>query len=390
MEDRAHAGTGLTGALSGVRVLDLSRLLPGPYATMILADMGATVDKVEDPRGGDYLRFMPPKGEGGVNPVFEMLNRGKRSVVLDLKREGGRDALKKLVARADVLVESFRPGVLDRLGLGHDDLKAINPRLIVCAITGYGQDGPLRDRAGHDLNYLARAGVMGFTGPAGDAPQVPGVQIADIGGGALYAVIGILAALQQRERTGEGAFVDIAMTEGALSFAAFGLGLRAGGLVAARGEDMLMGGVAVYGTYRTRDGRFVSLASLEPKFWTAFCNGVGIPVRLEALAPGPHQPKVRAELEALFAERTRDEWAAFGAEHDCCLEPVLDASELMGDPQHQARGVFADGLSSMRTPVAPACDGPAPKQGQQSEAILREAGLSADDIAALRAAGTTR
>ncbi len=373
-----------------MRVLDLSRLLPGPFATMILADMGASVDKVEDPRGGDYMRFMPPKGPDGLNPVFGMLNRGKRSVVLDLKQEGGRDALKKLVAQADVLVESFRPGVLDRLGLGYDELKVINPRLIVCAITGYGQDGPLKDRAGHDLNYLARAGVMGFTGPTGGAPQVPGVQVADIGGGALYAVIGILGALQQRERTGEGSFVDVSMCEGALSFAAFGLGLRAGGLVAPRGDDMLMGGVAVYGTYRTQDGRYVSLASLEPKFWTAFCNGVGIPVRLDALAPGPHQPEVRAQLEGIFAERTRDEWAAFAAEHDCCLEPVLDAAELLDDPQHQARGVFAGGLGTMRTPAAPAGEGPAPSQGEQSETILREAGLSADAITALRDAGITR
>ena len=373
-----------------MRILDLSRLLPGPFATMILADLGATVDKVEDPRGGDYMRFMPPKGKDGTNPVFTMLNRGKRSVVLDLKKDEGREALKMLVAQADVLVESFRPGVLQRLGLGYDELRTINPRLIYCAITGYGQDGPLVDRAGHDLNYLARAGVLGFTGPAEGEPQVPGVQIADIGGGALYAVIGILAALQERERTGEGRMVDISMCEGALSFAAFGIGLRAGGMRFPRGKDLLMGGIAPYGTYRTEDDRFVSLASLEPKFWNAFCQGVGIEARMEALTPGPHQAEIRAQLEGIFAERTRDEWAAFAAEHDCCLEPVLDASELEADPQHAARGVFAAGLSSPRTPVAEAAEGPAPGQGEQSEAILREAGLDDEAIAALRAAGATR
>jgi len=373
-----------------VRVLDLSRLLPGPFATMILADLGARVDKVEDPRGGDYLRFMPPKGEDGVNPVFSMLNRGKRSVVLDLKQEEGREALKALVAKADVLVESFRPGVLARLGLGYETLRALNPRLIVCAITGYGQDGPLGDRAGHDLNYLARAGVMGFTGPADGPPQVPGVQIADIGGGALYAVIGILAALQERERTGEGRFVDISMCEGALTFAAFGIGLRAGGMTFPRGQDMLMGGIAPYGTYRTKDGKYVSLASLEAKFWNAFCQGVGIDTNMNALVPGPHQKDVRAQLDAIFAERTRDEWAAFAAEHDCCLEPILDAAELEADPQHEARGVFAAGLGNPRTPIAPAVAGPAPTQGQQSEAILHEAGLTDEAIAALRATKATK
>jgi len=373
-----------------VRVLDLSRLLPGPFATMILADLGATVDKVEDPKGGDYLRFMPPKGPDGVNPVFSMLNRGKRSVVLDLKKEEGREALKALVAQADVLVESFRPGVLDKLGVGYETLKVINPKLVWCAITGYGQDGPLVDRAGHDLNYLSRAGVMGFTGPADGPPQVPGVQIADIGGGALYAVIGILAALQERARTGKGRLVDISMCEGALSFAAFGIGLRAGGMVFPRGQDMLMGGIAPYGTYRTKDGKYVSLASLEAKFWNAFCQGVGIETNMHALMPGPHQRDVKAQLEGIFAERTRDEWAAFAAEHDCCLEPILDASELETDPQHQARGVFTKGFHSPRTPVAPACEGDAPSQGQQSEAILREAGLDDATIQALRAAQATR
>jgi len=358
-----------------VRVLDLSRLLPGPFATMILADLGATVDKVEDPRGGDYLRFMPPQGEGGVNPVFSMLNRGKRSVVLDLKTEDGKEALKALVAQADVLVESFRPGVLTKLGLGYETLSVVNPKLIYCAISGYGQDGPLVDRAGHDLNYLARAGVMGFTGPADGAPQVPGVQIADIGGGALYAVIGILAALQERARTGRGKMVDISMCEGALSFAAFGIGLRAGGMEFPRGQDMLMGGIAPYGTYRTKDGKYVSLASLEAKFWNAFCQGVGIETNMNALMPGPHQKDMKAELAAIFVERTRDEWAAFAEEHDCCLEPILEPGELESDPQHVARGVFAAGLANPRTPVAPAVSGPAPKQGEHTDAILTEAGV---------------
>ena len=370
-------------------MLDLSRLLPGPFATLILADLGATVDKVEDPKGGDYMRLMPPQGEDGINPVFTLLNRGKRSLVLDLKREKGRSALLALVAKADVLVESFRPGVMERLGLDFETLREHNPRLVYCAISGYGQSGPLAERAGHDLNYVARAGVLGFTGPADGAPQPPGVQMADIGGG-LYAVIGILAALRERDRSGKGSFVDVSMCESAMTFAAFGLGIRAGGMEFARGTDLLMGGLAPYGTYRTKDDRWVAFAALEPKFWTAFCNGVGLKPRLDALAPGPQQAAVREELEAVFAGRTREEWTAFGEEHDCCLEPVLDASELIADAQHSARKMFTGGLATLRTPAAAAVAGPAPRQGQHSAPILAEAGYDADAIAALRAAGVTR
>jgi len=381
--------------LAGVRVLDLSRLLPGPLATKMLAELGAQVDKIEDPAGGDYLRLMPPQA-GGMNAVFHALNLGHRSAVLDLKKPEGRAALLRLVTRYDVVVESFRPGVLDRLGLGFGALSAANPRLVYCAITGYGQTGPLAHRAGHDVDYLARAGVLGMTGPEGAAPQLPGMQVADVGGGALFAVSGILAALVARGVTGRGRFVDVSMCEGALAFGLFGLMSRYGGMVTPAGADVLGGGIAPYNTYRTRDGRAVALGALEPKFWGAFCRGVGLPFDLEALAPGPHQVACKRKVAEVIATRTRDEWAAFAAENDCCLEPVLEPDELPDDPQHRARGVFAhatlaDGtrLPVPRTPLglgAPIdAAAVAPRHGAHTREVLREAGFDDAEITALGA-----
>ncbi len=377
--------------LENVRVLDLSRLLPGPFASMVLADLGARVDKLEDRKAGDYLRVMPPSADDGMNAVFHDLNRGKRSAVLDLKNEAGRAAFLRLVASYDVLLESFRPGVMERLGLGWETLHEANPKLIYCAITGYGQDGPAAQRAGHDLNYLARAGVLGFTGPAGGPPQVPGVQVADIGGGALYAVIGILGALHERAQTGKGRFVDVSMCEGALTFAMFGYGAHAGGMNPGRGHDVLMGGIAPYGTYATKDGKYMALAALEPKFWTAFCAGVGIKADLQALAPGAHQEKHKAALVEVFASKTRDEWIAFADEHDCCLEPVWTPQEAQQDPQHVARGVFQKGAGFLqtRTPVAEAREGDAPKKGAHTAEVFADAGFSPDEIEALKQAGAT-
>jgi len=383
------------GSLTGKRVLDLSRLLPGPFATMVLADLGAQVDKVEDPGAGDYLRAMPPQ-IAGMNATFHALNRGKRSLVLDLKRPEGRDALLRLAPRYDVLVESFRPGVMERLGLGYETLAAVSPGLVVCAITGYGQDGPLSGRAGHDINYLARAGVLGLTGPEGVAPQVPGVQLADVGGGALFAVIGILAALHGRARSGKGRLVDISMCEGALAFATYGITSALAGLSLPRGAGVLMGGIAPYGTYATRDGRAVSLGALEPKFWIAFCAEVGLEPGSEALVPGPHQVEWKRRVAEAIGARTHAEWADFASRVDCCLEPVLEPEELPGDSQHADRGVFERVPTSeapavaLRTPVAPVASGPAPAQGEHGRAILEEAGFSADEIAALERARATR
>ena len=223
--------------LEGVRVLDLTRLLPGPFATLVLADLGAVVDKVEDPHGGDYLRHMPPQ-LGDQNHAFLALNRGKRSMVLDLKKTEAREALLKLLASYDVLIEQFRPGVLDRLGLSHASLRERFPRLVIAAITGYGQTGPLAQRAGHDLNYLARSGILGLSGPLDAPPQPPGFQLADVGGG-MWAVIGILAALRGRDAHGQGAIIDVAMAESTLPFAMVQFGTLAGTGTAARGGEPL-------------------------------------------------------------------------------------------------------------------------------------------------------
>ncbi|MCA9581196.1 MAG: CoA transferase, partial [Myxococcales bacterium] len=279
--------------LSGVRVLDLSRLLPGPYATLVLQDLGATVDKLEDTAGGDYLRFLPPLAEG-ENPGFAALNRGKRSLSLDLKHPEGVRVFRRLVGAYDVLVEGFRPGVMERLGLSYETLSVDHPRLIYCAITGYGQDGPHRDRAGHDLSYLARAGIVAMAGPAGDIPALPGMQAADVAGGALPAAIGIVAALLDRARTGRGTYLDLSVAEGALALGMLGLMPALAGVSAARGEDLLTGGLAVYGTYLAKDGVPVTMATLEPKFWMTFCAQVGLSPDPEALVPGSHQRALRA------------------------------------------------------------------------------------------------
>lgn len=382
--------------LAGVRVLDLSRLLPGPFASLVLADLGARVDKIEDPDGGDYLRAMPPL-RGDTSTMFLTLNRNKRSACIDLTKERGRTAFLKIVEGYDVLLDQFRPGVLERLGLGYASLRAINPSLIVCALTGYGQDGPLARRAGHDLNYLARAGVLGMNGPAGAPPQVPGFQVADVGGG-LWCVAAILAALLRRAASGEGSSIDVSMLEGSMSFALSGFGQLFGGSMAARGEGPLTGGLALYATYATRDGRFVALAALEPKFWRTFCEGAGLEVDMGALLPGPHQHALRGTLRALFASRTRDEWEAFAREHDCCLEPVLEPHEIRQDEQVRARAALFEidspwGLiEQLRTPLTErdAIHTAPPLRGEHTDAILREAGLDDATISAMRADGSAR
>jgi alpha-methylacyl-CoA racemase len=380
--------------LRGVRVLDLTRLLPGPFASLVLADLGATVDRLEDPQGGDYLRLMPPSLHG-TGAAFHVLNRGKRSLVLDLKHDQGKAAFLRLVTHYDVVCEQFRPGVLDRLGIGASLQLAHNPRLILCSLSGYGQNGPLRDRAGHDLNYLARAGLLGLQGPEEAVPQVPAFQVADVGGG-LWSVIAILAALRERDRTGRGRTLDVAMTDGVLPFASLALARLLGGELPERGGETLSGGIAAYNVYRTQDGEFVSLAALEPKFLARFCAGVGEPFDPDALVPGPHQGDLKRRYAALFASRTRSEWEQFGRDHDCCVEPVLRPGELLADDQLSARRLFGEvdregtRAPQLRTPVSPhALPEPAvaPYPGQHTDAILCEAGFTRDEIDRLRELG---
>ncbi len=384
-------------ALRGIKVLDLTRLLPGPFATLVLADLGAQVDKLEDAAGGDYLRHTPPHAADGQSVGYHALNRGKRSFVLDLKRPEGVATFKQLVPHYDVVFEQFRPGVLDRLGLGHDVLLELNPKLVICALTGYGQTGPLRDRAGHDLNYMARAGLLGLMGPTDGPPQLPSFQLADVSGG-LWALVGILAALRERELTGKGKVIDIAMADSVLPFSTIQLARLFGGEQPERGNEILTGGIAPYQCYRTKDDGFVTLGSLEPKFLTTFARATGLDVDMSALFPGSHQAALKARFAEVFASRTRAEWEAFNLEHDCCVEPVLGPEELLTDPQLQARGVFTktevagQPIVQYRTPVTPreVEAAPGPAQGAHTEEILREAGLAPARIQELREAGVAR
>lgn len=379
--------------LDGVRILDLTRLLPGPFGSLALRDLGAQVDKIEDAGAGDYLRYMQPQ-KGGTSVAFAALNRGKRSAVVNLKNAEGRAAFERLVGSYDVLFEQFRPGVLDRLGLGHALLRERHPGLIICALTGYGQNGPLRDRAGHDLNYLARAGILGLQGPTDRPPQVPGTQLADISGG-LWAALAIVAALRRRDKTGEGETLDIAMTDGVVGFASIGMTSALAGSPPERGADVLTGGLAPYQTYVAKDGAPMTLGSLEPKFWMAFASATGLDADPSALLPGEHQAALRERIAEVFAGRTRAEWEAFGAEHDCCVEPVLRPEETADDPQLAARGVFfeqeraGETLTLFRTPVSDRDEQPppAPDKGADTRQVFRDAGFSDEEIASLLESG---
>ena len=382
----------LADALHGIKILDLSRLLPGPFLTMILADLGADVVKIEDPNLGDYMRQIPP-AKGGISGRFLAVNRGKRSAVLDLKTPAGHAALLRMAAKADVVVESFRPGVMDKLGIGYAALSAANPGIILCSISGFGQTGPYVHRAGHDIGYLAVAGVLAMGGPAGGAPMMPGVQIADLAGGALWSATGILAALVGRHRTGKGAHLDISMTEGALALLSPDLGNLDCGIRPTRGVERLNGGFACYGIYRTKDDRYLAVGALEPKFWIALNQAVGRPPSVDELLGSPaDQAAVRAEIAAIFATRTAAEWSTTLAAHDCCVELVTELDELPDHPLHRAREVFftMDGgpgvgpVQQVRTPLGtPRSPGPAPRHGEHTRGVLAEYGFSDAEIAAL-------
>ena len=371
----------LARALQGVKVLDLSRLLPGPFLTMILADLGADVVKVEEPRRGDYMRDFPPRGDGASGRYLSV-NRNKRSVTMDLKDDGERERFLRMAERADVVVESFRPGVVDRLGVGYAALNACNERIILCSISGYGQTGPYRDRAGHDINYLALAGVLGMSGQDPDGPPaLAGVQIADLGGGAMWGAIAILAAIVDRERTGRGTHLDISMTEGALAMLASEFGIvYAEPSPPTRGTGLLNGGAARYGVYATSDGKYLSVGALEPQFLGRLAGAAGLEVQ-----PGPEgDADLRRQLTRVIATRTRDEWARVLAEHDCCCEPVLEVDEVPEHPLHRERGLFFEipegasaGTLQVRTPLGmPDGRRPAPTLGQHNDEVFREYGVT--------------
>jgi alpha-methylacyl-CoA racemase len=379
--------------LHGLRILDLTRLLPGPLATQHLADHGAEVIKLEDTGAGDYARTMGAMG-GDTSYLFQVVNRNKKSLRLDLKHPDGKALFLRLVAGADAVVEGFRPGVMDRLGLGYEALAAINPRLVYCSITGYGQIGPYALRAGHDVNYIGYAGVLDQIGTAGGAPAIPNLQIGDLLGGTMTAVMGMLMALIDARGSGRGRHVDVSMTDAALAHAIFPLvEVLAHGGVRPRGDDLVTGGVPCYGVYETADARHMAVGSLEEKFWHLTCDTLGRPdLKPFHLATGEDGARARAEVAAVFRSRTQAAWVAVFDDLDCCVTPVLRLEESLDNPHFLARGMVqpVGGVRQFGPPVrlsgmvsSPAT--PArPVAGADSDALLRALGLSAEEIARLR------
>jgi alpha-methylacyl-CoA racemase len=415
-----HGSGRVTGSLplEGIRVLDLSRLLPGGFCSLLLADFGAEVLKVEDTGMGDYIRWSPPYVEGAEDSaksaLFLALNRNKRSIRLDLKREQGCEVLLRLVAEHDVVLESFRPGVLDRLGVGYERMREVNPGIVYCAISGYGQTGPKREASGHDMNYLGLVGLLGLTGERGlDGMPAPPIQaagqIADLGGGALMAAFGILAALRERDGggvesgspgSGLGQMVDVSMADGALSWLAMVAGAYfADGILPRRGHLLLAGSVICYRPYACADG-WVALGALEPKFWQAWCRGVGREDLIERQFEAPGSD-AHAQVVELFKARTRAYWEHFATEHDCCLEPVLELDEALDSDLVRARDMVvsleqpgvAGGVRQLGVPVkltrTPGTHDrlPGPALGEHTEQVLSAAGYSREEVAALLASG---
>ena len=388
--------------LTGVRVLDLTRLLPGPMCTLYLADLGADVIKIEDTGAGDYARTLTP-GSGpprGMTAWFRAINRNKRSLALDLKAPEGHAAFMALARSADIVIEGFRPGAVRSLRIDYAHVSAVNPRIVYCSVSGYGQDGPRALDAGHDVNYLGYAGVLNATGERSGRPALANLQIADLLGGAASAAIGILGALYGAQRHGVGRYVDVAMADAVLAHQVFALGaLEDDGREAMRGDDLLTGGVPCYGVYETANGGWLAVGALEAKFWIALCNALVRPdlVPLQ-FARGEDGARARETLAGIFATQTREQWCESLSGIDCCVTPVLTTAEALGDPQFAARGMVVRRPDGSRQYAPPFTLAPpafsvardAPRQGEHSREVLREAGYAEAAIEALIAAGTVR
>jgi len=389
--------------LEGIRILDLTMYLPGPLCSQFLADFGAEVIKVEEP-GGEWGRWVPPR-IGKQSARFYAVNRNKKSIAVDLKTEEGKDIFCKLVATADVLLEQFRPGVMDKLGLGYQQLKKVNPRLVYCAITGYGYTGPLKTAAGHDLNYLSLAGVTGLTGTKEGKPAMSAVQIADIAGGTHGAVSAILLALLSREKTGQGQFCDVAMMDGAVNMLAYTLGEWSGtGQEPQRGGEILTGGYACYNIYETKEGKYVSLGAIEDKFWQGFCARIGRPEFVPwQWVPDKQEDMIQA-IGEIMRDMTRDEWVEFFADSDICFTPVLSLQEMVEHPQVVEREMVIraqDFLNSGRTMYIPGnpvklSETPGeikltfPKIGEHTREILLGIGYTLEEISRFKELGIVR
>ncbi|WP_411388969.1 CaiB/BaiF CoA transferase family protein [Pseudomonas sp. MPB23] len=389
----------MTGPLASLKVLDFSTLLPGPFASLMLADMGAEVLRIESPTRMDLLRVLPPHDQG-TSASHAYLNRNKRSLALDLKQPEALEIVHALVKDYDIVLEQFRPGVMERLGLGYEALKAINPRLIYVSITGYGQTGPYKDRAGHDINYLALAGVASYTGREYSGPLPLGVQLADVGGGSLHAVVGLLAAVIARQNSGVGQYLDVSMTDCTFSLNAMaGAGYLACGVEPERESHVLNGG-SFYDYYRSRDGRWMSVGSLEPAFMQQLCAALGRPeLAGQGLSPSPEAQKaLKLALQVEFEKRSFEELCALFAGVDACVEPVLRLSEAVEHPQLKARELVsqvprADGTTQAQIacPLKFSEGLPEPRHigaavGAHSDEVLGELGFSPQQISELRRA----
>ena len=389
----------MTQALEGIRVLDLAPLLPGSLCTQMLADLGAEVIKIEGPNGGDSLRSAPPL-IGTTGSFFHIANRNKKGIRLDLKQQRGRDVFIRMTGKSDVVIENFRPGAMRQMGLGYDDLKKVNDRLVYCSLTGFGQDSPYSQSPAHDINFLGLSGILDLIGDRGGNPAVPGVQIAGAGG-SLHAAIGILAALLRREKTGTGQHIDVALLDGLTPF----LGLVMSQYLTdhrlpRRGETLVGGGYAFYNVYETKDGKYITLGNVEKKYWITLCTLIGRPDLVEQqFAPSPRQDEIIEELRALFRQKTRREWVDLLDSKDTCFAPVNSLEEALQDPHIRGRGLWfkathpVDGeIPQQAFPIKfsedqPGWKSPPPLLGEHTLEVLREMEFSEEEIRSLKAQG---
>jgi crotonobetainyl-CoA:carnitine CoA-transferase CaiB-like acyl-CoA transferase len=382
-------------ALEGIRLLDLSRMLPGPYCSMMLGDLGAEVIKIEEPTIGDPTRRSPPIVNGQSAP-FAQVNRNKKSIALDLKKPEGRDIFLKLASTADCVLEQFRPGVVDRLGINYATVAEVNPRIVYCSLTGFGQDGPHRERSGHDLNYLALSGVLGLTTDDRGKPVIPGVQVADLAGG-MIAGFAILAALLARDKTGRGQYVDVSMFDVMLSMLPIPAAHHfAGKTIPVGGKYVLSGAYPFYNIYQTSDEKFMTLGALEPKFWANFCTKIG---RDDLIArqfdAGEDRESLFDELRKVFKSRSQSEWIEVMRDADCCCEPVLSMAEAFEHAQTRAREMIREGPSITEqlgssyklSDTPPGETSRAPALGEHTAELLAAAGISNDEVIRLKEAG---
>ena len=385
--------------LKGSKVLDISRLLPGGFCSMMLGDFGAEVIKVEEPGRGDYARWTPPFLDG-QSAYYLSINRNKKSMVLDLKNPKGRDVFLRLVRTADVVIESFRPGVVDRLGIGYQHVAKVNHRIIYCSISAFGQSGPLREQVGHDLNCLALSGVLSITGMKGGLPIIPGVQLSDYAT-AMMATTAILLAYIECQRSGQGQYCDISMLDAITSWMGMPVAkYLADGLLPGPQDSMFNGAFACCNVYETKDGRFVVLGAMEEKFWISFCKGIGredlIPLQWESQTV---QEKIKKELSLLFGQKTMVEWVELLSGQEICFSPVLNIDETLHFPHLQSRGMFQDiegeggktipqvgfPMKLSNTPAAYSI--PPPEMGRDTRSVLQKAGFNTEEIQLLEKEG---